>query len=83
LIEKSGAASAMFEHGLPVLASRPPVFGDAMAERVGKAVPLLIQGADLPRFASFVKVPPDRGCLARVANQFLNDIGLETRHPNS
>jgi hypothetical protein len=83
LIQKSAAAAAMIEHGLPVLASRPPVYGEAMAERVGKAVPLLIQGADLPRFASLMKAPPDRGCLARVARQFLRDIGLETRSPNS
>lgn len=76
LIQKSAAAAAMFEHGLPVLASRPPVYGEAMAKMVGKTVPLLIQGRNLTGLSSYRKLPADRQGLARVADQFLSDFRL-------
>ena len=79
LIEKSGTAAAMFEHGLPVLASRPPVYGDEMARKVGRAAPLLVQGEDLPGFLSRSKRLPNRERLGLVAHQFLEDLGLGGR----
>ena len=81
LIEKSGTAIAMFEHGLPVLASRPPVYGEAMARRVSSVMPLLVQGEALRHFASVPKRPPGFQHLAQVASQFAKDAGLGS-HPS-
>jgi hypothetical protein len=79
LIEKSSAAAAMFEHGLPVLASRPPMFGDAMLHRVEARQPLLIAGEKLAGFAQVPKQAPDQARSRRIAGQFCSDLALPVR----
>jgi hypothetical protein len=61
---------------LPVLASRPPVYGDEMALKVGRAAPMLVLGADLPEFLTRFKQPPNHERLRQVASQFLEDLGV-------
>ncbi len=79
LLEKSGAAVAMMEHGLPVLASREPVFGDAMMRRVQERHPLLAAGSSLADFQNVPRQPADGHALERVAEQFLGDLCASSR----
>lgn len=64
LIQKSGAAAAMFEHGVAVLASRPPVFGPGMLERVRAQARGLLTVEEL---GGFLENPAKVSCSANGA----------------
>lgn len=74
LIEKSSSASAMFEHGLPVLITRPPICGNRYLPKVEENCPLAYFGERLKRVERVPSKKPAKDCLSEIANQFLNDI---------
>ncbi len=78
LIQKSCAAAALFEHGLPVFASRPAVFGPDMLARVQTEVPYLVTAESV--LMDILDFPPQpRGQILQntpqsVAARFVADL---------
>ena len=74
LIEKSSAAATMFSHGLPVLVTRTPLWGNRFLEQVQKNCPLAIFD-----FSSFsiadprCKLPPTNN-LKSITHMFLDNL---------
>ncbi len=76
LIEKSAAAAAMFEYGLPVIAPRAPVFGTDAAEKVAQGNPLLIWGRDIETMLFRKRSLTVANGAERAAEQLLSDLTM-------
>jgi len=57
LIEKSGSAAAMFEHGLSVIATRLPIWGQRFIGDVSARNQGMVHGADLESYSVFRRRP--------------------------
>ncbi|WP_419581449.1 hypothetical protein [Stieleria magnilauensis] len=70
LIEKSGAAAAMFAHGLPVVVTRAPIWGDRFVDKVRQNCPLAIFGDAIDQPMKLTRRQPAEQSLPEVASRF-------------
>ena len=78
LIQKSSSAAAMFEHGLPVLITGKPIWGDRFLDTIRESCPLAIFGGDLasPQNAKRRKAKPSS--VFDVARKFISAVELSS-----
>ena len=76
LIEKSGCAAAMFEHGLPVLITRNPIWGSKYLKRIKQNCPLAIMGKGEAESGITPKALHEKEPVSQVANQFNQSLAL-------
>ena len=75
LIQKSSAAAAMFEHGLPVLIPRPTLWGNRYKDTIREDCPLALFGNSLIEDACIVRNASVKNNLSsNVIRKFLSDI---------
>jgi|688.fasta_scaffold15645_10 hypothetical protein len=79
LIQKSGSAAAMFEHGLPVLITGSPIWGDRFLDSIRESCPLAIFGADLSSPQNIVKCSVKTNVVGEVATQFIQNFETSRR----
>ncbi|QEG01047.1 hypothetical protein Mal15_51230 [Stieleria maiorica] len=70
LIEKSGAAAAMFEHGLPVVVTRAPIWGDRFVSHVRQNCPLAVFGDAIDQPMKLERRQPAEHALPEIARRF-------------
>lgn len=74
LLEKSGSAIAMFEHGLPVIVTRTPLFGSQFTSEILKKLPMALFGPCLDNRKLETPCSLKTDTCTRIAKQFLTSI---------
>jgi hypothetical protein len=77
LIEKSSAAAAMIEHGLPILVTRPPIWGQQYLDEVRHQCPWLVMDEEQLFIQLQSKSSYSAPTVDKVTRKFLNDIVTE------